>query len=72
MINSLVFDLEHNRKRLQYYSQLKQKSVSKKAGAIDKWVAIYEERVQKLERKANKLGLKFQLQASSASDARSA
>ncbi len=75
MSTTLVLDLEHNRKRLHYYSQLKeQKAASKKAGALDKWIEIYEERVQKLERKATKLGLKFVLPAanSSASASRSA
>ena len=75
MSTTLVLDLEHNRKRLQYYSQLKeQKAASKKATALDKWIEIYEERVEKLERKATKLGLKFVLPpaANSSSHTRSA
>jgi hypothetical protein len=67
---SVLFDLEHNRKRLDYYAQLKGRLASTAPGAkapkspkaLEKWIEIYEERVQKLERQASRLGLKTQLE----------
>ncbi len=63
MSHTVMIDLELNRKRLSYYTQLKEKHVAdkKKAATFDKWIEIYAERVQKLERQVTKLGLKTQL-----------
>jgi hypothetical protein len=63
MTTAVLLDLEHNRKRLSYYTSLKEKS-AKAVPAIQKWIEIYSERVTKLERqlqKAQKLGLKTQM-----------
>jgi DNA topoisomerase VI subunit B len=74
MSHTVMFDLEHNRKRLSYYSQQKEKSMGdkKKSAALDKWIEIYAERVQKLERQVTKLGLKTQLAKAPAAHAQSA
>ena len=65
----VLFDLEHNRTRLEYYNQLRNNALAvlqasgsrAKTTVYDKWVEIYSERVTKLERQASKLGLKLQL-----------
>ncbi len=59
MNKTILFDLEHNRKRLDYYTHLRQKTA--KDSALDKWIAIYSERVKKLEKQIDKLGLRTQL-----------
>ncbi|MGZ3688185.1 MAG: hypothetical protein ACXWPM_01480 [Bdellovibrionota bacterium] len=55
-INSklVISDLEHNRKRLEYYVHLKTKTGPKNK-SIDNWIAVYSERVTKLERQASRL-----------------
>jgi hypothetical protein len=65
----VLFELEHNRTRLEYYTQLRNTALAAlqasgsraKTTVYDKWVEIYSERVTKLERQASKLGLKLQL-----------
>jgi hypothetical protein len=66
---SVLHDLEHNRRRLDYYAQMKDRLAAAPSGkapkppkALDKWIEIYEERVQKLERQASRLGLKTQIE----------
>lgn len=70
----VLSDLDHNRKRLDYYQQLKIQYlaapsvlVGKKASSapnpIDKWIEIYSERVRKLERQMTKLGLRTEIEA---------
>ncbi|MEK6578596.1 MAG: hypothetical protein AABZ55_05160 [Bdellovibrionota bacterium] len=54
------FDLDHSRKRLNYYNGLKEKTPS---AVVDKWVKIYSERLQKLERQISKTGLRTELVA---------
>lgn len=66
MSSILHFEISQNQERLQYYKQLQLKNPERKAAAIEKWIAIYEERVQKLEKKAHKVGLKFQLPTNTA------
>lgn len=62
---SAVFELETARRRLDYYTQ--QKSKSPKNKTLDKWIEIYEERVQKLQRQVSRLGLRTQLDTASSS-----
>jgi hypothetical protein len=57
MSHTLMYELDHNKKRLEYYMQMK----AKNAGALnsaDKWIDIYSERVKKLEKQAVKAGIK--------------
>ena len=71
MNENLIFDLDHNKERLEYYVKLKSqyalksdasdKQLTARAGAVDKWIEIYAERIQKLEVQLSKLGLKTQL-----------
>ena len=74
MSHPVMIDLEHNRKRLSYYTQLKEKHIAdkKKTATFDKWIEIYAERVQKLERQVTKLGLKTQLAKPAVAEAVSA
>lgn len=53
MIQASSFELEQNRLRLNYYTQLKAKTPKSKS--LDKWIEIYSERVQKIERLLKKL-----------------
>ena len=50
MIASIQIELDHTRKRLDYYRQLSEKSQASKKSSINKWIEIYDERVQKLTR----------------------
>lgn len=76
MKQMIISDLEHNKRRLQYYLALRTKQEQARAAqpksgrsakqsgketALDKWVEIYSERVKKLERQVQRLGLKTQL-----------
>ena len=70
MSTTLALELEHNKKRLQYYTELKEKQISPKV--MNKWIEVYSERVAKIERQLKKLqaqqegpGLKVQIQKSS-------
>lgn len=73
-MSHVLFDLEHNRSRLEYFSQLRAKTLAAyeaagsraKTTPHDKWLEIYSERVAKLERQATKLGLRTQLKAPAA------
>ncbi|MGE0616399.1 MAG: hypothetical protein AB7P04_12235 [Bacteriovoracia bacterium] len=58
MSHSVIFELEHNRQRLNYYQQQKTKPQAS-SKALDKWIDIYSERVKKLERQATKLKLEL-------------
>jgi hypothetical protein len=58
MSNSLIFDIEHSRDRLQYYQELKGRPGYEKSPVVHKWIEIYASRVQRLERQATRLGLK--------------
>ena len=69
---TILFDLELNKKKLEYYQQLKTKSGSEKSKIINKWIEIYSERVSKLERQASRLGLRTQLKSADKSSAASA
>ncbi len=71
---AVLSDLDHNRRRLDYYRQLKTQhatapsaSSSKKASSapnpVDKWIEIYAERVRKLERQISKQGLRTEIVA---------
>jgi hypothetical protein len=61
MSHPVLFELERNKQRLDYY--LTQKNLvrtrlattSRKKSPLDKWIEIYEERVKKLERQAAKI-----------------
>lgn len=61
MEKSVLFDLEQNRKRLNYFFQLKEKAGSQKHTTVDKWIEIYSERMRTLEHQAQQLGLKTDL-----------
>lgn len=50
MIASIQIELDHNRKRHGYYCQLLEKTHASKKSSINKWIEIYDERVQKLAR----------------------
>lgn len=75
-MNSVMIDLDHNHKRLDYYSQLRTAALAQlqasgsraKTTAYDKWVEIYSERVAKLDRQAAKLGMKTQLGKNTATE----
>jgi hypothetical protein len=71
MSQALLFELEHNQRRLKYYLELKDRAESGKS-PYDKWVEIYSDRVRKLENQANKLGLKTQLQSARGSSSQRA
>jgi hypothetical protein len=64
MSKAILFDLDLNKKKLEYYQALKAKSGSEKSKILNKWIEIYSERVQKLERQVSRLGLRTQLKAS--------
>lgn len=57
MEKSVLFDLEHNRKKLNYYIHLKEKSGPNAPFVIDKWIEIYHDRIQRLKYQAQELGL---------------
>ena len=61
MSQSVLLDLEHNKKRLEYYQQLKAKDDSEKTGSyesvLNKWIEIYDDRIRKLEKQAVKTGM---------------
>ena len=59
MNSILMSELEHNRKRLEFYTQ--QQAFGKSSVVIDKWIAIYSERVRKYEHKLSRMGLKTQM-----------
>ena len=59
-----LYDLEHAKSRLDFYTA--QKARAPKNKALDKWLEIYGERVQKLQRQASKLGLRTQLDGAKA------
>lgn len=77
-MNPTLFDLEHNRTRLEYYegqrasalAALQASGSRAKTTPHDKWVEIYSERVAKLERQLTKLGMKTQLAKSVATEMR--
>ncbi len=54
MSSRVNIELEHNRKRLDYYTRLKEKSGN--LSSVEKWIEIYSDRVRKLERQVQKLG----------------
>ncbi len=60
MSATLLFELDHSRKRLEYFMQLERKSAAPSV-TVTKWIAIYRERIAKQEKKIQKLGLKTQL-----------
>jgi hypothetical protein len=64
MSKTILFDLELNKKKLEYYQSLKSKAGTEKSKIINKWIEIYSERVAKLERQVSRLGLRTQLKAS--------
>lgn len=62
MERSILFDLELNRKRLDYYYSIKEKAGSDTPATVMKWIQIYVERIQQLEQEAQQQGLKFELE----------
>jgi hypothetical protein len=64
MGKSVIFDLEQSRKRLDYYSQLKEKSGPDAPATVSKWIEIYTERMQKLEQQVQMSGLKTRIESS--------
>jgi len=72
MSRAILFDLEHNKSKLDYYQSLKARSGSEKSKILNKWIEIYSERVQKLERQVTRLGLRTQLKTSEKSVSASA
>ena len=77
MPHPVVHELVHNQKRLAHYQALRERALqeaelakptrSTKAPAapkaLEKWVELYAERVKKLERQAQKQGLRVELGA---------
>lgn len=61
MEKTILFELEANRRKLNFYSQRREKLGAAQTAVIDKWLEIYSERVKKLEKKATKLGLRTEL-----------
>ncbi len=59
-----LHDLEQAKRRLDFYTA--QKARAPKNKALDKWLEIYGERVQKLTRQASRLGLRTQLEGTKA------
>ena len=57
MEKTVLLGLEQNRKRLQYFSHIKEKSGLKVSPSVDKWIEIYSERMVDFEERAKKLGL---------------
>lgn len=59
MSHVIIHELDHQKKRLEYYQQIRDRL--DKAGSptktIDKWIDIYSRRIQELELKATDLGL---------------
>lgn len=53
MSANLHFEITRNKQRLEYYTRLKTTG-AKAPAAIDKWIAIYQERVERLEKQAQK------------------
>ncbi|MEK6704703.1 MAG: hypothetical protein AAB116_08165 [Candidatus Poribacteria bacterium] len=53
MSTTIAMELEHSRKRLNYYLTMRDKSGSN--SAIERWIAIYSERIKKLERQSQKI-----------------
>lgn len=52
MNQAILFDLNRNKQRLEYYTRLKSGNSSQKPPrALDKWIEIYSDRVKKLEKK---------------------
>jgi len=45
----VLMELEHNRKRLNYYHQLKRRH-GPDSSVIDKWIEIYQARIENLEK----------------------
>lgn len=60
MEKTVLFGLEQNRKRLQYYSQIKEKSGLETSSTVNKWIEIYSERMTQFEEQAQRLGLKVE------------
>lgn len=49
----IQFELNRSKERLQYFQNMKQKQQSN--SSLNKWIEIYSERVQTLEKQAKKL-----------------
>ena len=53
----IQFELNRSKERLQYFQQVKQKQQalsSSNHSSVDKWIEIYSERVQNLEKQTKK------------------
>jgi hypothetical protein len=72
MNKTILFELEHNKKKLEYYVALKARSGTERSKILNKWIEIYSERVQKLDRQASRAGLKTQLKAADKASSASA
>lgn len=59
------FELDQSRKRLDYYTQLMTRTQANKKSSVQKWIEIYSERIEKLEKQI----LKAQKQAAAAAEA---
>ena len=56
MNRTVHFELEETKKRLDYYLHLKEKTkATKKSSPVLKWVEIYTERLEKLQKQAKKI-----------------
>lgn len=68
MNQTILFELNRSKKRLEYYAQRKSEQAgqpSVNSPLFDKWIEIYSERVKKLEHQANQMGFKTQLKPAS-------
>lgn len=67
MKHHLIFQLEENKRHLEYYQTLKNQSesglgqITPKNSSIQKWIEIYTDRVLALESEVQKLGLRTEI-----------
>ena len=54
MIALLQNDLDFTKRKLAYYTELKAKNPTKKASPADRWIEIYSERIEKLNKQIAK------------------
>ena len=52
----IQFELNRSKESIQYFQQMKQKqqTLSSSNSSVEKWIEIYSERVQNLEKQAKK------------------
>ena len=56
--HTVLFELNRSKERLEYFQQMKRKNESALPPSVNKWIEIYSERVQNLEKQAKKIETK--------------